>query len=191
MDLIDYQNIRVVYITHMETWKQFDANVLTHSATHHLFAIHELGSRYGGWARVSDIARFLGITRGSVSISLRTLKQKGLVVTDQNHMVHLSEQGEEIVKNISAKRVATQTFLHEVLGMSAEQAEVDSCKIEHLISPQMAQRLVHFMKFLTSEKLNKNNVLRAFRKYEGDCPGDGHCSICKGQCLLSQLNTTS
>src|SRR5436190_1570850 len=56
----------------METWKEFDANEVTHSVVHHLMTIHELGQQYGGWARVSDIARHLSITRGSVSINLRT-----------------------------------------------------------------------------------------------------------------------
>jgi len=177
----------MAYKTHMETWKQFDANALTHSAAHHLFAIHELGAQYGGWARVSDIARFLGITRGSVSISLRTLKERGLVTTDQNHMVRLSKQGAVFVENISAKRVAMQTFLREVLGLSPEQAEIDSCKIEHLISPQMAQRLVHFMKFLTVRDSPGYDLLRAFRQFEGDCSQNGHCEVCRGQCLLAQL----
>ena len=174
----------------METWKQFDANALTHSAAHHLFAIHELGAQYGGWARVSDIARFLGITRGSVSISLRALKDRALVTSDQNHMVRLSKQGQEIVENIAAKRIAMLTFLRQVLGLSAEQAEIDSCKIEHLISPQMAQRLVQFMKFLTSNDSDAVNVLRAFRKYKGDCPDNGHCGVCKDHCLIGQIMKT-
>jgi hypothetical protein len=63
----------------MDTWKEFEANELTHSAAHHLLAIHEVGAAYGGWARVSDIARRLNITRGSVSINLRTLKKHGWV----------------------------------------------------------------------------------------------------------------
>ena len=57
----------------METWKEFEANELTHSAAHHLLAIYDVGLAYGGWARVSDIARQLDITRGSVSINLREI----------------------------------------------------------------------------------------------------------------------
>jgi DtxR family transcriptional regulator, Mn-dependent transcriptional regulator len=175
----------------METWKQFDANSLTHSAAHHLFAIHELGSRYGGWARVSDIARLLGITRGSVSISLRALKTRGLVTTDEHHMVRLSARGQEVVDNVSAKRAAVRTFLRDVLGLTAEQAEVDSCKIEHLISPQMAQRLVHFMKFLVDKNSGRCDVLRAFRRFQGDCRSNGHCEICPDRCLLAQITETA
>ncbi len=129
----------------METWKEFDANELTHSAAHHLLAIHELGGQYGGWARVSDIARELGITRGSVSINLRGLKKRGLVDTDEHHMVKLSVEGEKFVAGLTAKKMALREFLQEVLGVTEAQAEIDSCKIEHLVSEEALAKLNEFL----------------------------------------------
>src|SRR5216683_229186 len=95
--LVDISNKCPVLPTLVETWKEFEANELTHSAAHHLMAIDELGAEYGGWARVSDIAKELGITRGSVSINLRALKKRGYVTTDEHRMVKLSHKGLEIV----------------------------------------------------------------------------------------------
>jgi len=109
----------------MDTWKAFEANELTHSAAHHLFAIHEVGADYGGWARVSDIARHLNITRGSVSINLRALKKRGWVDTDERHLVKLSADGLEVVQAVLAKRQVLKTFLLRVLGVSAGQAEIE------------------------------------------------------------------
>ncbi|MCX7915614.1 MAG: metal-dependent transcriptional regulator [Verrucomicrobiae bacterium] len=129
----------------MEVWKEFEANELTHSAAHHLLAIHELGAQYGGWARVSDIARRLAITRGSVSINLRGLKKRGLVESDEHHMVRLSREGEQYVAALIAKKTALRRFLHEVLGVSEMQAEIDSCKIEHLVSEETLNRLTEFL----------------------------------------------
>ena len=131
----------------METWKEFEANELTHSAAHHLQAIQDLGQQYGGWARVSDIARQLAITRGSVSINLRTLKKKGLVESDEHHMVRLTAAGEQIVQAVTAKKAALKEFLHEVLRVAEEQAEIDSCKIEHLVSEETRAQLVAFLEF--------------------------------------------
>lgn len=130
-----------VYQRAVETWKEFDANELTHSAAHHLLAIHEQGAQYNGWARVSDIARQLGITRGSVSIALRSLKARGLVTADEHRMVKLTAIGLEIVTDLAAKKATVKSFLIEVLGVPAEQAEIDGCKIEHLISRQTHDRL--------------------------------------------------
>ena len=49
----------------MDAWKEFDQNVVSHSAAHHLMAVDDLVQRLG-YARVSDVARRLSITRGSV-----------------------------------------------------------------------------------------------------------------------------
>jgi DtxR family transcriptional regulator, Mn-dependent transcriptional regulator len=137
----------------METWKEFEANELTHSAAHHLLAIHELGPQYGGWARVSDIARELGITRGSVSINLRGLKKRELVETDEHHMVKLSAEGEKFVAGLLAKKQALRDFLQEVIGVTETQAEIDSCKIEHLVSEETLERLNDFLeKWRTQER---------------------------------------
>src|SRR6266436_7933649 len=101
--MFDMPNKCLISLSQMETWKEFEANELTHSAAHHLLAIYELGLEYGGWARVSDIARELGITRGSVSINLRTLKKRGLIVSDEHRMVKLSATGLSTVQAVMAK----------------------------------------------------------------------------------------
>ena len=83
----------------MEVWKEFEQNVVTHSAAHHLMAIDDL-IRKVGYARVSDIARELDITRGSVSISLRPLKDAGLIIQDDNRHLRLSPSGQALVDAI-------------------------------------------------------------------------------------------
>ena len=75
-----------------DIWKEFEENQLSHSAAHYLMTIHELLSS-NGYARVTDIAKRLNITRGSCSISLRPLKKKGLVIEDENKFLKLSDEG--------------------------------------------------------------------------------------------------
>ncbi|MCC7240938.1 MAG: metal-dependent transcriptional regulator [Acidobacteria bacterium] len=171
----------------METWKEFDANELTHSAAHHLLAIYGVGATYGGWARVSDIARRLDITRGSVSITLRALKRRGLVETDEHHMVKLSDTGQKAAQAVMAKRLIVKTFLSEVLGTPEPQADIDSCKIEHLISDETGERLARFTRLLTSGDPVAQAVLALFHSSHGDCPDDGNCEVCKGRCLAAEL----
>jgi DtxR family transcriptional regulator, Mn-dependent transcriptional regulator len=171
----------------MDTWKEFEANELTHSAAHHLFAIHEVGAAYGGWARVSDIARRLNITRGSVSINLRTLKKRGWVETDEHRLVKLSPKGLRVVRSVMAKRVIVKTFLRDILGIPEPQAEIDSCKIEHLISHSTGERLVRFLQFLTSGAPVSRQLLKQFRAFEDVCPKSRTCEVCKGHCLIDEL----
>ena len=172
----------------METWKQFDANEVSHSVAHHLMAIHEAGREYGGWARVSDIARRLGITRGSVSINLRNIKARGLASEDEHRQVKLSAQGLKIVRAITAQRAAVKAFLRDAIQVPEEQAEVDSCKIEHLISPASAAKLFHLVRFLTSDDPAARQALRRFRKLEEKCADAETCPICKDSCWVRELS---
>ena len=175
----------------MEIWKEFDANELTHSAAHHLLAIHQCGLDYGGWARVSEIARQLGITRGSVSITLRTLKKRGLVVTDAHRLVKLSPTGQRIAQGVTAKKATLLAFLTEVLRVPPEQAAIDSCKVEHLISYPTSERLLQFVRFLLSDDPAAHTVRERFRRFRDPCPDDKSCEVCKhGPCLVEELQQT-
>jgi DtxR family Mn-dependent transcriptional regulator len=171
----------------MDTWKAFGANELTHSAAHHLLAIYQVGLAYGGWARVSDIARELNITRGSVSINLRALKKRAWVETDAHHLVKLTAKGLKVVRSVMAKRVILKAFLSDVLGLSDSQAETDSCKVEHLISQSTGQRLAQFLRFLTSGAPGTQDLLARFHRFHGECPKSRTCDVCKGHCLMDEL----
>lgn len=171
----------------METWKEFEANELTHSAAHHLLAIYEVGLQYGGWARVSDIARKLDITRGSVSINLRALKKRGWIETGEHRLVRLTAKGLQAVQSVMTKRNVLKAFLTDVLGTSESQAEVDSCKVEHLISDSTGQRLIRFMRFLTSGGPVAAELLKRFHDFDGSCPASHTCDLCKGHCLAGEL----
>ncbi len=166
----------------METWKEFDANELSHSAAHHLLATYEVGLPYGGWARVSDIARRLEITRGSVSVTLRLLKRRGLLETDDHHMVRLSDRGLRAAQAVMGKRAVVKAFLSAVLNTPEPQADIDSCKIEHLISDETAQRLARLTRLLTSDDPAAQAFLDRFRGTQPECPEDRNCDVCKGYC---------
>ena len=128
----------------MSDWREFDQNPVSHSAAHHLTTIQWLLDDQG-YARVSDVARHLGITRGSVSVTLKGLRQRGLVVEDDHKHLSLSEEGIHIARGIRTKRILIQALFREVLGVPDEVAEQDACKIEHLISDQTAEAAGGFL----------------------------------------------
>lgn len=135
-----------------DVWKQFEENNITHSAAHHLLAILELKEKRG-YARVTDVAKHLNITTGSASTNLKSLKAKGLIVEDDNRFLTLSEAGEALARGVVARKQIFERFLTEVLKVSAEQAEIDACKTEHLISGETARKLERFMRdYLQSGK---------------------------------------
>jgi Mn-dependent DtxR family transcriptional regulator len=171
----------------VDTWKEFDQNVITHSAAHHLMAIDDLIGQLG-YARVSDIARQLNITRGSVSISLQPLKKAGLVEQDENRHLRLSERGQHLVAAIKTKRHLMQRLLAEVLGVEAEQAEIDACKLEHLVSNETARRLLSFLRFLDAEPGRGQQIAAAWRAFGDRCDvTPGQCPSCANECLAEKV----
>lgn len=127
-----------------DVWKQFEENSITHSAAHHLLAIMELREKRG-YARVTDVARNLNITTGSASTNLKNLKARGLVEEDENKFLILSEEGERLATLVLRRKRVIQSFLVDVLQVSEEQAEIDACKTEHLISLETTAKLEKFL----------------------------------------------
>jgi DtxR family Mn-dependent transcriptional regulator len=172
----------------IDTWKEFDQNIITHSAAHHLMAIDELFREFG-YARVSDVARRLNITRGSVSISLQPLKRIGLVLQDVNRHLQLSDQGQALVDTIRTKRHLLERLLTDVLGVSAEQATIDACKMEHLTSNASAKQLVLLMRFIDTHP-GGQDFIEQMRKFRAQCEHDPtRCATCTETCLAEQIDT--
>lgn len=172
-----------------DTWKQFERNPISHSAAHHLIAIAELVETVG-YARVSDVARRLNITRGSASLTLKTLKQRGLVLEDDNRFIRLSEDGEAVSGAVRGKKFLFDQFFHSILGVDPDTADEDTCKIEHLISNPTADRLARFMRFLTSDDPRAQIFIDAWRHYSEPCdhhPAD--CPACDSECLVTICET--
>ena len=59
-----------------------------------------------------------------------------------------------------------QRFLSDGLGMDEDDAMIDACKVEHLISAEARVRLVCFLQTLFSEKPEASEFLRLFREEE-------------------------
>ena len=148
----------------MESWKAFDQNTVSHSVAHHLVTIAELLDEYG-YARVSDVARRLEITRGSASITLKGLKKRGLVVDDSRRFLGLSEEGMQIARSIQARKKVMLRFLVHVLGVAPEQADIDTCKIEHLISGETADLTGKLLDFLESGSDEAVAFRKSFTKF--------------------------
>lgn len=127
-----------------DVWKKFEENDITHSAAHHLLAVLELRDTRG-YARVTDVAKHLNITTGSASTNLKSLKTKGLIVEDDNRFLTLSKIGEDLAKAVISRKKVLERFLVDILKVSPEQAEIDACKTEHLISSETARKLEKFV----------------------------------------------
>src|SRR5262245_60176355 len=150
-------------------------------------AVDDLMQRYG-YARVSDVARELNITRGSVSISLQPLKKAGLILQDENRHLRLSDHGQHLVEAIKTKRVLMQRLFTDVLGVNPVQAEIDACKLEHLISNETARRIIAFLRFVDSDQNRSRGFRAAWHDFDAACSHEpSACPSCTTGCMAESV----
>ena len=85
--------------------------------------------------RSVDIANELGFKKSSVSIAMKNLREKNHITVTDAGFIYLTDSGREIAEMIYERH----TWISETLislGVPAEIASEDACRIEHVISKE-------------------------------------------------------
>jgi Mn-dependent DtxR family transcriptional regulator len=171
----------------MNTWKSFAANEVTHSMAHYLTTLLKLHEERG-YARVSDVAKELDVTKGSVSVQKKHLKELGYVIEDENKFLRLTGEGMAKAKEVLHNRRILIQFIENVLGVDPLQAEMDACKIEHLISWETCHQLLALVHLLQSREPAAVTFRETFKCYKMHCSSPETCNICGEVCLVELEN---
>ncbi len=96
--------------------------------------------------RAIDIVHETGYAKPSISVAMKKLRENGYITVDGDSHISLTAEGEEIARRIYERhRVLTEIF--EGLGVSAEAADADACRVEHMLSDETFNALrEHFEK---------------------------------------------
>lgn len=93
-----------------------------------------------GMVRSVDLARHMGFSKPSISHAVGVLRKGGFLEVDKDGFLHLTEPGQEVAEKIYERhRFFTEWFM--AIGVDEETAEVDACRIEHVISEESFQKL--------------------------------------------------
>ncbi len=166
-----------------DVWKKFDETELRHSSVHHLLAVDTLLTEQG-YVRATDVANYLQLSRASVSITLKKLRDKGYIVEDQNKFLNLSEKGRELTTAVLSKRRLVETFFARVLGVSPVIAEEEACKVEHLLTDVTSARLLTFIGLYLSDNPQAVNFRKEFARYVHQCD-EQSCTVCTNVCYFA------
>ena len=90
-------------------------------------------SRKSGFVRAIDVGEEMGFSRPSVSRAVHLLAEGGFVNVDPNGGLTLTGAGLEIAEKIYERHTVLSKWLIS-LGVDAETATDDACKIEHDLS---------------------------------------------------------
>jgi DtxR family Mn-dependent transcriptional regulator len=146
-------------------WREFSHNYLSHSRAHYLMAIDTLRSELG-YARTTDVAEMLEVSRGAASMALAQLKKRGWVAEDPNRFLLLTDEGKRITELVSQNFAILSRFLEAVLGVGRDKAISDACKMEHLMSLESSRRLLWLTELLAGENAAGEQVRKHMRQFK-------------------------
>lgn len=83
--------------------------------------------------RSVDVAERLNVTKPSVSVAMKNLREKGMITINHDGFIYLTSQGREIADAIFSRHQLIYKSLIK-LGVDEKIAFHDACRIEHRIS---------------------------------------------------------
>jgi DtxR family transcriptional regulator, Mn-dependent transcriptional regulator len=104
-------------------------------------AIYQLG--FAGPVRAAALARYLNVSRVSVSKAKRLLEAEGLLERRRApaQPLQLSRRGERLAVAMVRRHRLLETFFHRALHMPLERLHAEAERIEHVISDDVASRI--------------------------------------------------
>ena len=100
----------------------------------------------------AELARKLNISRASVSEALSRLVEKKLITYSSYEAISLTKNGLIEAKKVYAKHHILKNFFEKVLGISPDEAGENACKIEHIVSQDILDKMTEFTKFYQENK---------------------------------------
>ena len=91
--------------------------------------------------RSIDVATEMGFSKPSISRAIGILKRDGLIEVDRHGALTLTSSGLSQAQAIYNRHRLIRSFLIDILEVSEETAEIDACRIEHIISEETFERI--------------------------------------------------
>ena len=136
-------------------------------------------------AKARDIAQRMKVNNSSVTGALRLLSEKGSINYAPYDLITLTEEGALYAKSLVRKHKALRDFFVNVLGAESKDAEETACKMEHVISPNILERLIRFVEFVETCPRGGDEWLKRFDEVCEDRMTARECEACITRCLES------
>ena len=88
-----------------------------------------------GHARSIDIAVERKVSKPSVSIAMKKLRENGYIKMSSDNLISLTDKGYAIARKMYDRHQALTKYLVQ-LGVPDEIARGDACRIEHILSEE-------------------------------------------------------
>lgn len=110
----------------------------------------------------AELARKLNISRASVSEALAKLVAKELIKYNSYEAITLTKKGIDEAKKVYDKHHILKEFFESVLFISTEEAGENACKMEHIISQNILDRMTKLTQICQQHTEIKDTLKKEF-----------------------------
>lgn len=96
------------------------------------------------------LAEDLGVTPPTITELLRRLCRQGLAEMGPERQVELTEEGLIQAESLIRRHRLSERLLTDILGMPWAQAHDEACRLEHVISPEVEEKLAAALSYPTT-----------------------------------------
>ena len=109
----------------------------------YLESIYRL-SQSGKQVRAIDVGEYMGYSKPSVSRAMGLLKKDEYITVDKDGSITLTESGKAVAEKIFERHTLITELLVS-LGVDADVAADDACKVEHVISDESFEAIKKYL----------------------------------------------
>lgn len=91
------------------------------------------------------VAKTLNVSKAAVAKAMNRLHDEGYILKELYGQISLTEKGREIARLVYDKHKTIKEFLIKI-GVSEKNAEIDCCKIEHIVCSETLSKIKEFNK---------------------------------------------
>ncbi len=116
------------------------------SIEEYLEAIFRLLENNNQYAKTGELAEMLNVKPASVTQMIQKLATKGYLKYEKSRGVRLSTKGRKLALDVLRRHRVAERLLVDLLGVSWEEAHEAACEWEHLLTPEMCDRVLNKLK---------------------------------------------
>lgn len=134
-------------------------NILSSSLEDYLECVYNRINNNGS-VKAIDISKELNVSRASVTEALNKLARKEYINYGRYEMISITDLGVKKAQEIINKHNVIQSFFEDVLGVDKDEATQIACRIEHIITENILEKLSSFNNYCNKQP----KLLEGFKK---------------------------
>jgi DtxR family Mn-dependent transcriptional regulator len=104
---------------------------------------------------VTDLAERLGITKGTVTVTVQKLVDAKMLNHERYGSLHLTAEGRQKGLLVYRRHEGLRAFFHELLGVDRDRSSEMACSMEHYMDTVTDDRLYSMLEFFRRARADK------------------------------------